>query len=136
MKITANFTLEEFLNSSTAKRLGISNIPSREHLENLVLLCKEILQPIRDSYGAPIFITSGYRCETLNRLVGGEKTSQHLVGEAADIVCSDNKSLWQLILRMIQRGEITVGQLIDEKNLKWIHISRPTSKHKNRISHL
>lgn len=134
--LSKNFTLEELTASATAKIRNIRNIPSPLHLLNLVRLCREVLQPIRDKYGKSIKVTSGYRSETLNKALGGVKTSQHLKGEAADITSADNHELWDIICKMILEGEISVGQLIDEKNLKWIHISVPDSGHRNQILHL
>ena len=136
MKLSSNFSLEEMVNSSTARIRKIDNAPSEYHFRNLSRLCKLVLQPIRDKFGNAIIVTSGYRSGALNRVVGGSKSSQHLKGEAADIVCQDNLLLWNLICDMIQNGEITVGQLIDEKNLSWIHISLPDDKHFNQILHL
>ena len=104
-------------------------------LNNLTYLVKEILQPIRDKYGKPITVTSGYRCPSVNRMVGGSANSQHVKGQAADIKCEDNKELWNLIVEMIKEGDIVVGQLIDEKKLSWIHISTPDKK-VNQILHL
>lgn len=101
-------------------------------IENLRRLCIEVLQPIRDRYGKPIYINSGYRNPQLNRMVGGSQSSQHCKGQAADIDTNNNKELWTLIVDMIKKGEITVGQLIDESNLAWIHISLPYTK-KNQI---
>ena len=60
-------------------------------------------------------------------------SSQHRKGEAADIICENNKELWDIIVDMVKNNEITVGQLINEKKLSWIHISLPTKKHKNKI---
>lgn len=104
-------------------------------LNNIKKLVTDILQPIRDKYGKPVTVTSGYRNPSINRLVGGSANSQHCKGEAADIKCEDNKELWDLIISMIDNKEITVGQLIDEKNLNWIHISLPYRK-VNEILHL
>lgn len=84
-KITDNFTLEEMLVSSTANKYGINNKPDAIAKANMTMLCKKFLQPIRDGYGKPIIITSGYRCPTLNAKVGGSKTSQHIKGQAVDI---------------------------------------------------
>lgn len=131
MKLTENFTLEELTRSATAQRLGISNQPTSSQLENLKRLCERILQPIRDKYGKPIRVTSGFRNDVLNRAVEGVVTSQHRNGEAADIVCEDNNCLFNLIREMISKGELTVGQLINEHNLSWIHISLPNEKHRN-----
>lgn len=136
MQLTENFTLEEMTFSSTAKIKGISNIPNPQEMLSLKRLCNEILQPIRSKFGNAITITSGFRSEKLNQAVRGSMSSQHVKGEAADIVSCDNKKLWDLICGMIRRGEINVGQLIDEKNLRWIHISLPDSTHYNQILHL
>lgn len=133
MQITDNFTLKELIHSDVATKKKIDNTPSKIEKENLIRLTKEILQPIRNKYGKPITITSGFRCEKLNKAVGGVPTSQHIKGEAVDIVCSNNKELWNLIVSMVKSGEVTVGQLINEKKLSWIHISLPTKKHRNKI---
>lgn len=132
MRLSENFTLEELTSSATAHRLGISNLPSESEILNLSRLCSDILQPIRNKWGKPIIITSGYRSPGLNKAVGGVSSSQHIFGEAADIVTSNNRLLWKLIIEMIKNGEITVGQLINEKNLSWIHISLP-GHHLNQI---
>lgn len=138
MKITNNFTLEELVHSNTAKRLKIDNTPSQEVIDKLTKLCNEILQPIRDKYGEVIIVSSGYRCEELNNVVNGSPTSQHRYGEAADIhtvadTKEENKKLFHLIKEMIDNGEIVVGQLINEYDYNWIHISLPNKNHKNQI---
>lgn len=136
MKLSKNFTLEELTASATARLRGIDNNPTAAEIQNLSLLCLRILQPIRDKFGSPISITSGFRSPALNKAVRGAKTSQHLTGMAADLISGDNAALWDVICNMILNGEITVGQLIDEKNLSWIHISLPDSRHYNEILHL
>ena len=136
MNLTENFTLEEMIASSTADILGIDNTPNDEELSNLKNLCEKILQPIRNNYGRVVRVNSGYRCRELNRAIHGCEASQHLKGEAADITAHDNQLLWDMICEMILKGEIKVGQLIDEKHLKWIHVSLPTSRHFNQIIHM
>lgn len=123
--MTKNFTLKELTRSATAERNGIDNTPPPWQQERLKDLCRNILQPIRDRWGKAIYVTSGYRCPLLNKLVGGVKNSQHLDGEAADIVCEDNIALWKLIKEMERNGEIRPGQVLDEHHLRWIHISLP-----------
>lgn len=123
MNLTDNFKLEELTNSSTADRFGIKNEPSKEGINKLKVLCETILQPIRNEYGKPIIITSGYRSPELNKMVHGAKNSQHCKYEAADIKSSNNKELFELIVKMIKEKKITVGQLINECNYSWIHIS-------------
>lgn len=132
-KLSNNFTLEEMTNSYKAKSKGIKNIPNEVEKENLRTLCQYILQPIRDKYDKPIIVTSGYRCKALNDAVGGARTSDHINGDAADIICSDNKELYRIIVHLIASKVIEVGQLINEHNYKWIHISNPTEKHYNEI---
>lgn len=85
MRLTENFTLEEFLKSSEAERKGIKNVPGEAEIANLKRLCEKVLQPIRDRFKLVIRINSGYRCQELNKLVGGVPTSQHTKGQAADI---------------------------------------------------
>lgn len=140
-KITANFTFDELIYSPTANRLGIDNTPDKETKEKLIRLAKEILQPIRNKWGSAIVVTSAYRCEALNKAVGGSKTSQHRLGEAADIKVgskAQNKALFNLIQKMVSNGELKVGQLIDEYGYSWVHISLPRTNGKpnNQILHL
>ena len=80
-----HFTLKEFVKSDTARRLGIDNTPSPQVEERLRQLVDYVLDPLREAYGKPIYVNSGYRCPALNRAVGGVAHSQHLTGEAADI---------------------------------------------------
>lgn len=136
MYITKNFTLEELYKSNTASKLGINNIPNKDATNNLMILAVKILQPLREAYGKPITVTSGYRCNELNKAVKGSATSQHLKGEAADLVTDNNKKLFEVAKKLIDEGKIKVGQLIDEYNYKWIHISLPNNKHNNQILHL
>lgn len=141
MALTKNFTLQELTKSATATRLKIDNTPSQRIIKNLTELASKVLQPIRDKYGKPIIVTSGYRCEQLNKAVGGVTFSQHCQGQAADIKSvsdsvADNKALFDLIVKMIKSGEIVVGQLIDEHNYNWLHISTPSNNKTNQILHI
>lgn len=140
-QLTENFTLEEMIASPTAKAKKIDNSPTAEHKANLLRLCKEVLQPIRNKYGHTIIINSAYRSAALNKAVGGVKTSQHLTGSAADIKCTATSKavLFNTIKEMINKGEIKVGQLIWEygtkKEPQWIHVSLPYTK-TNQILYL
>lgn len=140
MRITKNFSLDELYASSTAARLHIDNTPSEEIKAKLERLAKEILQPIRDKWGAPIIVTSGYRCPELNKAVGGAKTSQHMLGEAADIKVGgkvENKKLFRVIEGMVKSGKLNVGQLIDEYGASWLHVSLPRlNKQNNQVLHI
>lgn len=141
-KLSKNFTYEELVKSATATRLKINNTPNKEQHDNLKKLAETVLQPIRDKYGKPLIVSSGFRCEKLNKAVGGAKSSQHCKGEAADIrtvsdSIADNKALFNFILEMINKEEIKVGQLIDEYGYNWIHVSLPrVGKMNNQILHI
>jgi len=117
--LSKNFTLDEFVESSTASRLNIDNTPDFEVKNNLVRLCKEILQPLRDVLQRPIHVTSGYRCKTLNKAVGGVYNSQHCYGLAADI-CVDSMDSIKLYKR-IKELELSYDQLICYPS--FVHVS-------------
>lgn len=141
MKLTTHFTLEELIHSVTAQRRGIDNTPSDKAIANLEKLAVEILQPLRDVWGKPITVSSGFRSERLNQVVGGSADSQHLAGEAADIhtesdVPADNQALFATAVCLMRDGKIKVGQLIDERGYNWIHISLPNDKHTNQVLHI
>ena len=138
MKITENFTLEELTKSATATRLGIDNTPNTEQFNNLKALCVNVLQPIREAYGKPIKVSSGFRCEKLNKAVGGSATSEHRYGMAADIhslsdTLLDNMELW----RVIRSLDLDFGQLIWEYGSNvgpdWIHISYNPKRNRKQI---
>ena len=139
-QFTKNFSYDELIASATAKRLGLDNTPTPEEKEKLRQLAEDILQPIRDAWKSPIVVTSGYRSEAVNNAVGGVKTSQHRLGEAADIKVGGkerNRKLFNFIYKMIAKGDIKVGQLIDEYSYSWIHISLPRKgKENNQILHI
>lgn len=127
MKLTSNFTSEEFEVSDTAKVKGIDNtVPS--HLRDYVAKLAEQLQVIRDYWGAPIIIDSGYRCPKLNKLVKGASNSDHLYGAAVDIHTKEdtktkNKELFNLILSLVKLKKVSFRQIINEYDYKWIHLS-------------
>lgn len=96
-----NFDYKEFEKSDTASKLHITNvISSFEVRDNIKALVDYVLQPLRDAWGSPLFINSGYRCEKLNEAVGGVPTSQHVKGEAADVACSDPLKLARLVKKL------------------------------------
>ena len=95
--ISDNFSYSEFEHSDTAKRKCITNvITTTEVRDSIKALVDKGLQPLRNVWGEPLTVSSGYRCPELNREVGGVPTSQHVKGEAADIACGDPLALAQL----------------------------------------
>ncbi len=115
------FATAEFVRSATADRLGIDNRIPKELLPNVQALVNHVLDPLRDWYGKPIIVTSGYRCPALNKAVKGSATSQHMACEAADIDTGDrqqNKLLFEYI-----RKNLPFDQLLWEHGGDWIHVS-------------
>ena len=100
-RITQSFKFSEFTKSDTASRLHINNaIRDWDVRDNIKALVEDILQPLRDAWGGPLFINSGYRCPELNKAVGGVATSQHTKGQACDVACTDPVALARLAKRM------------------------------------
>lgn len=116
------FTLAELCHSDTATKLGIKNIPSQREKDNINALIDHLLSPIREAWGCPIYVNSGYRCATLNKKVGGVANSQHILGEAADLDTrrgkAENKRLFEFIKTHFQ-----FDQLINENDYSWVHVS-------------
>ena len=117
-----HFTIKELIRSETAKLMGINNTPPANAIIALHDLVDNVLDPLREAWGGPIRVTSGYRCPELNKLVGGTPTSQHQRGEAADITVG-NPSRNRRLLELIKRLNLPVDQCIDEKGCRWIHVS-------------
>lgn len=118
MRLSPNFTLSELERSQTALRLGIDNLAPREAVERLTALCMQVLQPIRDHFGA-VHVSSGYRGPALNARIGGSRRSQHMRGEAADIVIAGVTPIE--VCRWIEGAAIDFDQLIYEGD--WTHVS-------------
>ena len=119
------FTLEEMTRSDVAKREGIDNTPGLQETEALTALVEDVLDPLREMYGHPIHVTSGYRCEALNKAVGGAKTSQHLRGEAADITTGkrgENAKLYGLIEKYFDYDQL-IWEHGTDKEPSWVHVS-------------
>jgi uncharacterized protein YcbK (DUF882 family) len=118
------FTIAELSNSATAKKRGLDNTPSQAVVANLTKLVDNVLDPLREAWGRPITVSSGYRSPNLNVAVGGVKNSQHVQGQAADLVVggkADNYKLFQLAISL----KLPYDQIIWEKSgsSTWVHIS-------------
>ena len=123
-----NFTLAEFIKSDTAKKRGIDNTPDFEEVEHLEELVERFIQPLRNAYGKPIIISSGYRCEKLNRAVGGVSNSVHMKGYAADLQISGNIAKFnefvEFVKNWVKNKGILFDQLLIENSGKtyWLHV--------------
>jgi uncharacterized protein YcbK (DUF882 family) len=131
------FTMNELTHSATAIRKGIDNTPDNTAKANLTALVANILDPLREAYGKPIVVSSGYRCAKLNRAVGGVARSQHITGQAADIQSvSKSKADHKKLFELAQRLRLTYDQLIDEYDYKWVHISFNTRGNRRQVLHV
>ena len=130
MKLSQNFSLRELTKSQTAERKGISNEPSEEHIENLKLLCINILQPIRDHFGI-VSVSSGYRSPALCEAIGSKITSQHARDQAADFECYgvDNNKLFEWATKNLTFDQAILEFYNGDPESGWIHMSY---KDKNR----
>ena len=117
-----HFTIQELTRSATARQLGIDNSPPVSAVKALHALVDHVLDPLRQAWGGPIRVTSGYRSPELNKAVGGTANSQHQLGEAADITVG-SPARNRCLLELIKRLNLPVDQCIDEKGCRWIHVS-------------
>ena len=136
MKLTKNFSLNEMTKSQTALRRDIDNEPSNDEIDNLRLLCEYVLQPVREHFGKPVSINSGFRSSELNKAIGGSGTSDHCKGMAADIEIAgvdngdiaqwikDNCEFRQLILEFYTPGVADSG---------WVHVSYNSEDNSGKV---
>ena len=127
MKLSEHFTLGELTVSPTAKKLGLSNNPTPEHIENMKYVCEKILEPVRAHFGKPVQINSSYRSPAVNAKVGGSKTSQHSNGEAVDfeIPGIPNKQLADWVGDNLEFDQVILEfyNAKDGANSGWVHCS-------------
>jgi putative chitinase len=126
MKLTEHFSLAEMIVSPTAKRLGLSNTPTPEHIENMRYCCEKILEPVRAHFGKPVQINSSYRAPLVNKAVGGSKTSQHVNGQAIDFEVPgvDNKKVADWVADNLEFDQVILEfYTAGDKNSGWVHAS-------------
>ena len=137
MKLSYNLSLGEVTKSNTAIKNNIPNQPTKQHLQNLIVLAKNVFQPIREHFDKPIYISSGYRSKELNKLIGGASRSQHSKGEAIDIdndyrSSVSNKEIFDYI-----KDNLEFDQLIFEAGTEidpsWVHVSYRKGMNRNKV---
>lgn len=129
------FTIKELTRSETATRMKIDNTPSAVVVKNLTTLVDKVLDPLRELYGKPIYITSGYRCPRLNRAVGGVVNSQHLTGQAADINQGSHEENRRIFTFIEEYCDF--DQLLWENGGAWVHVSyRADGKNRHQVKRL
>lgn len=139
MQLSEHLSLAEVTRSETAKRKGISNMPTDAHLENFKLLAEKVFEPIRKYFGKPIHISSGYRSAALNKAVGGASSSQHCSGEAIDIDMDGNgngitnKMVFDYIKENLEFDQL-IWEFGTDANPDWVHVSyESTGKQRKQI---
>lgn len=137
MQLSENLSLAEVIRSETAKRKGVSNMPTPEHIENFKKLAANIFQPIRAHFGKPIHISSGYRSAELNKAIGGASSSQHCTGEAIDIDMDGtditNAQIFEFIKNNLEFDQL-IWEFGTKSNPDWVHVSyESTGKQRKQI---
>lgn len=127
-KITENFTLEELCHSNIANARGLKNTPNENQIKNLKILAINLLQPVRDIYGKPMYIDSGFRSPALNKAVKGSPTSDHMNGKSADVKTDNPRELFNLV----RNSGLSFDQLILYPT--FVHMSfRSMSTNRNQV---
>ena len=136
MMLSKNLSLREATKSVTALRLGIDNTPSDEEINNLELVATEIFQPLRNHFGVPIAVTSGYRSKALNKAIGGSRTSQHMAGQALDLDADvygeiTNYDIFKYIYTHLEFDQL-IWEFGTDLEPAWVHVSYKRGKGENR----
>jgi hypothetical protein len=139
MQLSEHLALAEVTRSETAKRNGVSNMPTEAHIANFKLLAEKVFEPIRMHFGKPIHISSGYRSAALNKAVGGSSSSQHCKGEAIDIDMDGsshgitNKMVFDYIKENLEFDQM-IWEFGTDANPDWVHVSySSTGKQRKQI---
>ena len=137
MQLSKNLALAEVTRSETAKRKGVSNMPTEAHIANFKLLAEKVFQPIREHFGKPIHISSGYRSAALNKAIGGASSSQHCTGEAIDIDMDgteiSNKQVFDFIKEHLEFDQL-IWEFGTDANPDWVHVSyESTGKQRKQV---
>lgn len=139
MQLSEHLALAEVTRSETAKRNGVSNMPTEAHIANFKLLAEKVFEPIRMHFGKPIHISSGYRSDALNKAVGGSSSSQHCKGEAIDIDMDGsahgitNKMVFDYIKDNLEFDQM-IWEFGTDANPDWVHVSySSTGKQRKQI---
>ena len=133
MKLSKNLTLGEATKSHTAIKYGISNKPSGEHLSNLIQIASKIFQPVRDHFQKPIIVSSGYRSQALNDIIGGASGSQHSKGEALDLDGSvENFLIFEYIKNNLEFDQL-IWEFGDDENPDWVHVSYKSENNRGEV---
>lgn len=132
MRLSDNFKLSEFTTSQTAIRHDIHNAPTHKVISNLILLCKHVLQPLRNDKGS-VHISSGFRSVELNKKIGGANNSQHTRGQAADINTANNAEAFHYIKNNLDFDQL-IWEFGSDTQPAWVHVSYSDKGNRKEIS--
>jgi len=138
MKLSNYLSLAEVTRSDTAKRKGISNEPTAEHLENLKTISVEVFDKVREYFGVPIFVSSGYRSAALNKAIGGSSTSDHNLGRALDLDQDGhgngvtNADVFNYIKNNLEFDQL-IWEFGTDKNPDWVHVGYRKGANRKQI---
>lgn len=137
MNLSKNLTLKEVTKSNTADRYGISNQPNAEHLENLKQVAENVFQKVREHFGVPIYVSSGYRSQRLNKKVKGSVTSDHCKGKALDLDADvfggvTNAEIFHYIKDNLEFKQL-IWEFGNEENCNWVHVSFDPNNNKKTV---
>lgn len=136
MKLSQHFSLSEMTKSQTAERKGIDNTPGEKEIEALKSLCVNVLEKIRAHYGKPVTVNSGFRCKKLNTAIGASKSSQHMLGQAADIEIAgvSNLELARWVSANIEFDQLILEfHNVNVPDSGWVHVSWNTAGNRKQI---
>jgi zinc D-Ala-D-Ala carboxypeptidase len=138
MKLSKYVSLAEVIRSDTAKRKGIDNSPTAEHLENLKVISEEVFDKVREYFGVPLFISSGYRSAALNKAIGGSATSDHNLGRALDLDQDGhgngvtNADVFNYIKSNLDFDQL-IWEFGTDKNPDWVHVGYRKGANRKQI---
>jgi hypothetical protein len=138
MKISKYVDISEVTSSDTAKRRGIDNSPTQEHLENLKVTCTEVFDKVREHFGVPIYISSGYRSAALNKAIGGSATSDHNNGKALDLDQDGkgngvtNRQVFDYIKDNLEFDQL-IWEFGSSQNPDWVHVGYRKGANRKQI---
>lgn len=136
MNVSKHISLKEAVASNTAKRLGIDNYPPSDVLDKMRVTAENVFEPLREHFGEPIYISSFYRCEALNKAIGGSSKSQHCHGEAIDIddiySRAKNSDFFDFIKYNVDFDQL-IWEFGDDNNPDWVHVSYKGKENRKRI---
>lgn len=135
--ISKNISYKEATHSTTAKRLGIDNTPNAEQMSNMRYVAENVFQPIREHFGVPIYISSFYRSEALNKAIRGSSSSTHIKGEAMDLDADvfgriNNAQIFNYIKDHLEFDQL-IWEFGTDDNPAWVHVSLSKRNNRNQI---